>query len=91
MVIGNNVTTVQRVSNYCLKQDAEVFPYYYIPTLEEITLFAPHVLILCLPISNKFQHEVPQPYILWSEQPMNDRPPLATTFTELSACLQKFL
>ncbi|MEH2435526.1 MAG: hypothetical protein V7K25_14975 [Nostoc sp.] len=92
MVIGSNVTTVQRVSSYCLKQNAEVFPYYSIPTLEEIALFAPHVLVLCLPIPNKFQDQLLQPYILWSEQLINDISPLAaTTFTELSACLHKFL
>ncbi len=91
MVIGSNVTTVQRVSSHCLKQNAEVFPYYCIPTLEEISLFAPHVLVLCLPIPEKFQHQLLQPCILWSEQLMNDKSPLATTFTELSACLDKFL
>jgi hypothetical protein len=91
MVIGSNVTTVQRVSSHCLKQNAEVFPYYCIPTFEEMTLFAPHVLVLCLPIPDKFQHQVLQPYILWSEQPMNDSPSVATTLTELSSCLQKFL
>lgn len=91
MVIGSNVTTVQRVSSHCLKQNAEVFPYYCIPTLEEIALFAPHVLVLCLPIPDKFQHQLLQPYILWSEKLINDISPLATTFTELSACLHKFL
>ncbi|WP_223265471.1 hypothetical protein [Nostoc sp. 'Peltigera membranacea cyanobiont' 210A] len=91
MIIGSNVTTVQRVSGHCLKQNAEVFPYYSIPTLEEITLFAPDVLVLCLPIRGKLHHQLLQPCILWSEQLMNDNSPLATTFTELSACLNKFL
>ena len=48
MVIGQNVATVQRVSRYCLDQGAEVFPYYGIPSDEEVTLFDPEVSVLCL-------------------------------------------
>ncbi len=91
MVVGSNVMTVQRVSSHCLKQNAEVFPYYCIPTPEEIALFEPHVLVLCLPIPEQFQHQLLQPYILWSEQLVNNISPLATTLAELSDCLHKFL
>ncbi len=91
MVIGSNVTTVQRVSRYCLKHDAEVFPYYGIPTDEEVTLFAPHVLVLCLPICEDFQRQVLQPYILWSEQSMDGELPSVSTSIELYACLQEVL
>jgi hypothetical protein len=68
MVIGSHVATVQRVSRYCLEQGAEVLPYYGIPTDEEVTLFAPDVSILCLPIPENFHRQIGQRYILWSEQ-----------------------
>ncbi|WP_445628579.1 hypothetical protein [Nostoc sp. DSM 114167] len=91
MVVGSNVMTVQRVSSHCLKQNAEVFPYYCIPTPDEIALFEPHVLVLCLPIPEQFQQQLLQPYILWSEKLVNGISPLATTLTELSDYLHKFL
>lgn len=90
MVIGSNVTTVQRVSSYCLKQSSEVLPYYGIPSNEEITLFAPEVLVLCLPIANDFCYQI-HPYILWSEQFIDKELPSATTPTELYARLQEAL
>jgi len=71
MVIGSNVATVQRVSRYCLEQGAEVLPYYGIPTDEEVTLFAPDVSVLCLPICENFRPQIGQPYIFWSEQSIN--------------------
>jgi hypothetical protein len=90
MVIGSNVITVQRVSSYCLKQSAEVFPYYGIPSNEEVALFAPEVLVLCLPIANDFCYQT-HPYILWSEQLMDKGLPSATTPTELHTRLQEVL
>lgn len=91
MVIGNKVTTVQRVSSYCLKHNFQVFPYYGIPLVEEITLFAPHALVLCLPIPDDFQSQIIQPYIFWSEQPLEEKLLLASTPTELSVHLKKVL
>ncbi|MDF5731680.1 MAG: hypothetical protein PUP92_27660 [Rhizonema sp. PD38] len=91
MVIGSKVTTVQRVSRYCLKQGAEVFPYYGIPTDEEITLFAPHVFVLCLPMPKDFQYKTLQPQILWSEYSVSEGLPSVTSSTELYARLQQVL
>ncbi|MBW4563873.1 MAG: hypothetical protein KME32_22570 [Mojavia pulchra JT2-VF2] len=67
MIIGSNVTTVQRVSSYCLKKTPYIFPYYGVPTDEEMNLFAPNIIVLCLPLPENFQHQICQPYILWSE------------------------
>jgi hypothetical protein len=67
MIIGNNVTTVQRVSSYCLKKSPYIFPYYGVPTEQEINLFAPNILILCLPLPGDFYSQIDQPYIFWSE------------------------
>ncbi|BAY13960.1 hypothetical protein NIES2098_71580 [Calothrix sp. NIES-2098] len=67
MIVGSNITTVQRVSSYCLKKSPHVLPYYGIPTNEEMNLFAPDILVLCLPIPESFQHQIRQPYILWSD------------------------
>ena len=91
MVIGSNVTTVQRVSRYCLEQGAEVLPYYGIPTDEEIALFAPHVSVLCLPMPKDFQQQIGQPYIFWSEHLMNQGIPFVSNPTELHTRLQKVL
>ena len=68
MVIGQNVATVQRVSRYYLDQGAEVFPYYGTPLEEEVTLFDPEVLVLCLPLPESFIKQIDRPYILWSEE-----------------------
>lgn len=87
-VIGGNVTTVQRVSSYCLKKNLEVLPYYGIPKVDDINLFAPYALVLCLPMPDDFQCHIPMPYILWSEQVINEG--LVTTQTEeLYVRLQK--
>ena len=91
MVIGSSVTTVQRVSRYCLELDAEVFPYYGIPTDEEVSLFAPHIFVLCLPVPDDFRQQISQPYILWSEQRMDVGVPFVYNRTELEACLQEVL
>lgn len=90
MVIGSNVTTVQRVSSYCLKHSAEVFPYYGIPSNEEVALFAPEVFVLCLPIANDFCYQI-YPYILWSEHFIDKGLASATTATELYARLHEVL
>ncbi|KAF3890865.1 hypothetical protein DA73_0400007650 [Tolypothrix bouteillei VB521301] len=92
MVIGSHVATVQRVSTYCLQQNAEVFPYYGIPMNEEITLFAPHILVFCLPINEALEHHsLLQPCIFWSEQPKNEDLPSVNTPTELYTRLQEVL
>lgn len=91
MVIGSNVQCVQRVSSYCLKKNLEVLPYYGIPTIEDITLFAPHVLVLCLPVAEEFQLQIKQPYILWSEEILNEGLLLVTTPTQLYVSLERVL
>ncbi len=91
MVIGSDVTTVQSVSSYCLKKNLEVFPYYGLPTVEEMTLFAPHALVLCIPIPDDFQSQILQPCIFWSEQPIEKKLPLVSTSTELYIYLEKVL
>ncbi len=91
MVIGSNVTTVQCVSRYCLEQGAEVFPYYGTPTDDEVTLFIPHIFILCLPVPENFRQQINQPYILWSEQPMHIGIPSVYTAEELEFRLQEVL
>ena len=91
MIVGSNVTTVQRVSCYCLEQGVEVFPYYGTPTEEEIALFAPQTVVLCLPVSEDFRRQIVQPYIFWSEQPVDIGEPLVCTRTELEARLQELL
>ncbi len=88
MVIGQDVATVQRVSRYCLEQGAEVFPYYGVPTFEEVTLFDPEVSVLCLPLPKSFMCIRDQPYILWSEQPVTINLPLVSTKRELESRLQ---
>ena len=88
MIIGNNVNAVQRVSRYCLEHGTEVFPYYEIPKAEEVTLFAPEVLILCYPVTDIALSELGRPCIVWSEQPIATDLPLASTATQLEAQLQ---
>ncbi|BAY33491.1 hypothetical protein NIES2107_53870 [Nostoc carneum NIES-2107] len=90
MVIGKNITTVQRVSRYCMKKDLEVFPYYGVPLNEEINLFNPHVFVLCQPLPEGFVSCINQPYILWSEQIDGDRT-LVLSPSELSIRLQELL
>jgi len=91
MVIGSNVTTVQRVSRYCLEHGADVFPYYGIPGAEEVALFNPQVSVFCLPVpENWLCQMVHQLCILWSEEPRYGFP-LASTRTELEAHLQTVL
>jgi|GEM_PF-2568212 len=87
MVIGQNVATVQRISRYCLEQGAEVFPYYGIPTIEDVTLFEPEISIVCLPLPESFLCQITQPYILWSEKHMEMDLPLVSTQQELKASL----
>lgn len=89
MIIGSNVTTVQRVSHYCLEQGLEVFPYYGTPTEEEVALFTPQTVVLCLPVPEDFRRQIVQPYVLWSEQPVDIGEPVVCTRIELEARLQE--
>jgi hypothetical protein len=91
MVIGQNVATVQRVSRYCLAQGAEVFPYYGIPSVDEMSLFAPKVFVLCLPLPECFWQQLPSPLILWSEQQKAIDFPLVSTRQDLEISLSKAL
>ncbi|BAY25010.1 hypothetical protein NIES2100_48090 [Calothrix sp. NIES-2100] len=91
MVIGTNVTTVQRVSRYCLKKGLEVFPYYGIPINDEVSLFDPHILVLCQPIPNELMSSIAQLCISWSEQTIDGYLTLVSSPTELSIPLQEVL
>ena len=91
MVIGSNATAVQCVSRYCLKWGVEVLPYFSIPTEEEVTCFAPHVSVLCLPMPEDFQGQIGQPYVLWSEQPTDKGTSCAANSTELYDLLREVL
>ena len=90
MVIGQNVATVQRVSRYYLDQGAEVFPYYGTPLDEEVTLFDPEVLVLCLPLPEGFLKPIDHPYILWSEEQLIDLS-LISDQKAVKSSLQKIL
>lgn len=91
MVVGASVTTVQRLSRYCLQQGIEVFPYYGVPTTEEVTLFCPDALIVCLPVPENFFLQIDQPFILWSEPTTVSKLPVASTHTQLATLLQQTL
>jgi hypothetical protein len=69
----------------------EVFPYYGIALAEEITLFAPYALLLCLPISDNFQSQILQNYTFWSEQSLTENLLLDFTLPQLNIHLKKFL
>ena len=73
MIVGSQVTTVQYLSRYCLQQGRETFPYYGFPTLEEVTLFSPDLLIVCLPAPEDFLMQIDRPFILWSEPSSLDK------------------
>jgi hypothetical protein len=90
MIIGNNIATVQKLSRYCLTQGAEVFPYYGVPTIEEIALFEPEVAIVCLPIFEGFLHQIARPYIVWSEEnAIALEYPFTNTISQLQVYLQQ--
>jgi hypothetical protein len=86
IVLGQSVSTVQYVSRYCLAQGADVLPYYGFPTLEEVELFDPQILIFCLPVPESLLKQFSQPCILWSEQ--NEGLPQVSTRKDLEATLQ---
>ncbi|KJH73178.1 hypothetical protein [Aliterella atlantica] len=87
VVIGESVLEVQRVSRCCLAQGIEVFPYYGVPSPEEISLFSPHLTILCsLPNSNYPQ--IDSACVVWSEQPINSHLHVISNMTELYNMLQ---
>lgn len=90
-IFGRTVTTVQRVSRYCLNQGIEILPYYGIPTVEEVNLFAPNLLILCLPAPENFFLQIDRPCILWSERFVNVKLPVASSCIELKNLLQQTL
>lgn len=91
MIIGKLVTTVQRVSRYCLEQMVEVLPYYGIPSREDIDLFDPDVLIICLPAPDNLYLQIDKPFILWSELEAKFQLPVASNRAELALILQKIL
>lgn len=88
VVIGESVLEVQRVSRYCLTQGIEVFPYYGVPTNEEINLFSPHLAIVCSPLPEITYPQIEGSYILWSEQPIDSELPVISNMTELQKLLQ---
>lgn len=90
-IVGRSVATVQHVSRYCIKQGLEVLPYYGVPTSEEMALFAPALIIVCLPTPENFLLQTERPVILWSEQPTEIELPVASNYAELSALLQQTL
>jgi hypothetical protein len=94
MIVGRKVTTVQDLSRYCLLQGIEILPYYGFPTLEEVTLFSPDLLIICLPAPEDFLVQIDRPSILWSEPSYLDKSKfdvvkVASTCTELKSLLQQ--
>ncbi len=91
LIFGRSVTTVQRVSRYCLKQGIEILPYYGIPTVEEVNLFTPDLVILCLPAPENFLLQIDRPFILWSEPSVNVKLPVASSCIELKNLLQQTL
>ena len=91
LIFGRTVITVQRVSRYFLKHGIEILPYYGIPTEEELNLFAPEVLILCLPAPENFFLQIDRPFILWSEPSVNVKLPVTSSCIELKNLLQQTL
>ncbi len=87
---------MQPVTRYYIKQVIETLPYYGIPPHEDVILFNPHLLILCLPAPSDFLLKIEQPFILWSEMPIQDTgemPVLQVAFSciELKTLLQQTL
>jgi hypothetical protein len=68
MVVGQDVATVQRVSRVYLAHGANVFPYYGLLNLADLELFDPHLLVLCLPVSDNFLLPTNRPYLVWRDQ-----------------------
>ena len=90
MVIGSNLATVQRVSRYYLQQGAQVLPYYGIPSEEEVTLFAPHLTVLCPPVPENLPRYIDQLQILCLEEPINEGLPSLANQSLLKT-LEKYL
>jgi hypothetical protein len=76
MVVGKDVATVQRVSRAYLAHGADVFPYYGLLNLADVELFDPHLLVLCLPLSDNFLLPTNRPYLVWSDHPAIAAPSL---------------
>lgn len=87
--MGESVFEVQHVSRCCLKQGIDVFPYYGVPTNEEISLFAPHLVIVCSPILEITYPQIEFSYIFWSEQPIDSELPVIYNMTQLQELLQE--
>jgi hypothetical protein len=90
MVVGEMVAVVQQVSRYCLTHAADVLPFYGLPDETEIALFDPHVVVLCLPLADRFLAEIARPYLLWAEQAIPGKPTISTPMA-LVAQLQAVL
>lgn len=88
VVIGESVLEVQRISRCCLAHGIEVFPYYGVPSEEEISLFSPHLAIVCSPLLKVIYPQINGTYILWSEQPIDSELPVISNMTELQKLLQ---
>lgn len=88
VVIGESVLEVQRVSRCCLSQGIEVFPYYGVPSNEEISLFSPHLAILCSPLPNSPYPQIDSACVVWSEQPIDSDLHVICNMTELYNLLQ---
>jgi hypothetical protein len=91
MILGKLVATVQRVSRYCLEHVVEILPYYGVPSGEEIGLFQPDVLIICLPAPEDLYLQIDKPFILWSEREANFQLPVASNPAELAIALRQSL
>lgn len=91
LIFGRTATTVQRVSRYYLKPGIEILPYYGIFTDEEVNLFAPDLLILCLPAPENFFLQIDRPCILWSEPSVNVKLSVGSSCIELKNLLQQTL
>jgi hypothetical protein len=67
MIIGQNIPLVQRASFHFSKQGAEVLPYYGFPSVEEVELFNPDLIVLCSFVPQEFLKSLKRPYLIWSE------------------------
>ena len=87
MVVGEIVAVVQQVSRYCLNcliQRVDVLPFYGLPHSDEITLFDPHALVLCLPLAESFLVQIERPYVLWIEPTEPEQTEVSTPITLVS-------
>jgi hypothetical protein len=90
LVVGEAVIVVQQVSRYCLSQGADVLPFYGLPDAAAVTLFDPHLLVLCLPLAESFIAQLDRPYLLLAE-PSNQDPLPISSQVVLAAQLRAIL